>query len=246
MNQPGVPARVQPAREPAPAAARPERPATVEDSSNQILYNFDDDDPVTPPATQRKAPATRARTSTRKPRASYDYTPDFEDAWLAYGRRGNKAKAFQEWRAALQRLESRGEEAQTILDAIAPYRASCSEERFVKHMERWLSGDGWDQEFTPAKKPYVAGSDARPHHEYVDNLKNKPIKTLLKHSIGNHPDIARTWYYYWNHEQQRDWTVEQIQEQVLVEEDARWLHHAYRHGIDQALWDRLAKYVTLD
>jgi hypothetical protein len=113
-------------------------------------------------------------------------------------------------------------------------------------MQRWLRDDGWDQEFTPVKKPFVAGSDARPHHEYLDNLKDRPVKTLLKHSIGPDADVCLTWYYHWNHEHQRDWTVEQIQERVEVEEHARWLHDAYRHGIDPALYDRLREYFTFD
>lgn len=215
----------------------------IPDPPRPVLYNFDDDDPVVAPPVTPKVKRPRApRPDARKPKASYDYSPDFEQAWERYGRRGSKRPAFQEWRAILQR----GVDPQKILDAIEPYRASCSEPQYVRHMERWLRDDGWDQEFSPVKKEYRAGSDALPHETYLEMHKDITVKQVLRQGICLEVDLARAWYYHWNHERQHDWTVEQIQERVQTVEDAQWLHDAYRDGIDPDLYSRFKRYINID
>ncbi|WP_236789660.1 hypothetical protein [Amycolatopsis sp. GM8] len=78
-----------------------------------------------------------ARSGQRRRR--HDYTPEFETAWVAYGRKGAKKTAFAEWQRALRRTT-----IATISTAIPAYVASTPELRYRKDFERWLKGDCWE------------------------------------------------------------------------------------------------------
>jgi hypothetical protein len=77
--------------------------------------------------------------NTKTGRGKHDYTPDFENAWATYERRGDKAAAFAEWKTAITRAEPA-----TILAAIPPYLAANPDEQFRAHFGRWLAGDRWE------------------------------------------------------------------------------------------------------
>lgn len=67
------------------------------------------------------------------------YPQAFEDAWIAYGRKGAKKTAFAEWQRATKRADVR-----TISAAIRPYVDSTPDAKFRKDFERWLKGDCWE------------------------------------------------------------------------------------------------------
>jgi hypothetical protein len=73
---------------------------------------------------------------TTKPKG---YTTAFEDAWIAYGRKGAKKTAFSEWQRAIKTTNSK-----TIAAAIRPYVASTPELKYRKDFERWLKGECWE------------------------------------------------------------------------------------------------------
>lgn len=76
--------------------------------------------------------------SVRKLR-KYDYTPEFEEAWTLYERKGDKAQAFAEWLKALDRADE-----SAIVSAIPAYLASQRDPKFRKDFCRWLAGDLWE------------------------------------------------------------------------------------------------------
>lgn len=67
------------------------------------------------------------------------YSSDFEQAWVAYGRKGAKRKAWAEWQRAIKRAP-----VAVIAAGIEPYQATVSERKFIKDFERYLSGDVWE------------------------------------------------------------------------------------------------------
>lgn len=89
------------------------------------------------------------------------YTEGFEAAWRAYGRKGAKRVAFEEWRRAIKRADAR-----TITEAIGPYIKSKPDPKFRKDFERWLKGDVWesavvdDRSTSGGHQPYQSATDA--------------------------------------------------------------------------------------
>lgn len=67
------------------------------------------------------------------------YTREFESIWEAYGRRGSKRKAFNAW----SRLNQSQKQKATL--HVPQYIASVSEPRFVKHMERYIADELFEQ-----------------------------------------------------------------------------------------------------
>ena len=80
-----------------------------------------------------------------------------------------------------------------------------------------------------------------------DRARKRPICKLMR--VGPMPgdlDWNRAWYYHWNVEEQRGWTVEQMLETGNTAEDIDWLMDAYANGIDPALYQQLADFnITL-
>lgn len=85
------------------------------------------------------------------------YPQSFEDAWLAYGRKGAKKTAFAEWQRATKRAT-----IATISVAIRPYVAATPDAKFRKDFERWLKGDCWESAIVPAR------ASANGHQPYRD------------------------------------------------------------------------------
>lgn len=86
----------------------------------------------------------------------YDYTPEFEAAWSAYGKdRGEKATAFREYTQAIREIRKRADAPENahawLLARIEAFQASKAdtERRFVPHMHKWLKGGGFDTDLTP-------------------------------------------------------------------------------------------------
>ncbi|MFI4881768.1 MAG: hypothetical protein ACIAQU_04195 [Phycisphaerales bacterium JB064] len=88
-------------------------------------------------------------------RSKFDYSPEFEAAWSAYGKdRGEKAKAFNEYKLAIREIRKKADAPSDahawLLDRIRAFQASKAdtERRFVPHMENWLKGGGFDTDLT--------------------------------------------------------------------------------------------------
>jgi hypothetical protein len=75
------------------------------------------------------------------------YPQPFEDAWLAYGRKGAKKTAYAEWQRATRRAT-----VSTISAAIRPYVAATPDPKFRKDFERWLKGDCWESAVIPDRQ----------------------------------------------------------------------------------------------
>lgn len=82
--------------------------------------------------------AERARKST--------YPADFEEFWIAYGRKGSKRPAAAEWARAIKRADP-----EVIMAAVGPYLASRPDPSWRKDAERWLKGDCWESAVIPAR-----------------------------------------------------------------------------------------------
>jgi hypothetical protein len=74
------------------------------------------------------APSTRRRKG---------YTPDFEQAFRMYDRKGSKAKAFKYWQMLSE------DDRKSILKAIVPYcqRYSGADFQFRKDFDGWINPD---------------------------------------------------------------------------------------------------------
>jgi hypothetical protein len=82
------------------------------------------------------------------------YSPEFEAAWAAYGRKGAKRKAWLEWQRAIKRAP-----VEIISGAIPAYLASKPDPKFRKDFERFLSGDVWESaDAAPIGSPAAAGA----------------------------------------------------------------------------------------
>ncbi|MDY7107982.1 MAG: helix-turn-helix domain-containing protein [Planctomycetota bacterium] len=96
--------------------------------------------------TNSPAPPGRSRRSRR------DYPAAFSAAWEAYGRRGAKWPACQQYARAIERIKAGDDPPQDphawLLGQIRAYRAAAdaagTEERYIVHFERWLRDDRWD------------------------------------------------------------------------------------------------------
>ena len=90
------------------------------------------------------------------------YPQVFEDAWLAYGRKGAKKTAFAEWRRATRRAT-----VAVIVAAIPAYVDSTPDPKFRKDFERWLKGDCWESAVVPRRK--AAGDWSGPYQDPPDD-----------------------------------------------------------------------------
>lgn len=82
------------------------------------------------------------------------YSEGFEQAWVAYGRKGAKRAAWAEWQRAIQRAD-----VEVIAAGIAPYLASKPDRTYRKDFERWLKGDVWESaDAQPADAAPPAGT----------------------------------------------------------------------------------------
>lgn len=96
--------------------------------------------------------------TTGKPHA---YSSAFEDAWLAYGRKGAKKTAYAEWLRAIKRAP-----AARIVAAIPAYVDSTPDPKYRKDFERWLKGDCWESAVIPVRQ--VNGSGYHPYRDPED------------------------------------------------------------------------------
>lgn len=192
-------------------------------------------------------------TPPKKPRASKPTEdPDFDKAWDLYGNKTDKVQAKKAWFRARKTAS-----AEEILAAIPAYVAvtagrgepegrGASWKPRRKNMATWLNNLGWTEEIEPPAKGYQgrAGSDVRTQEGAIERAKTRPIVKLMR--SGPMPgDLAanRAWYYHWNVQEQRDWTVEQMLETGNSAEDIDWLMDAYVNGIDPELYQQfLADY----
>lgn len=97
------------------------------------------------------------------------YPQAFEDAWLAYGRKGAKKTAYAEWQRATKRAT-----VQTISAAIRPYVASTPDPKFRKDFERWLKGDCWESAIVqsrPAADGYQPWTNPDDHDAYDEEIR---------------------------------------------------------------------------
>jgi hypothetical protein len=190
-----------------------------------------------------------APAKTRRPRASQPTDdPDFDRAWETYGHKVDRVQAKKAWARALKKAP-----AETILAAIPAYVAvttgrgepegtGTAWKPRRKNLATWLNNEGWTEEIEPPKKGYrgSAGSDLGPTESYENVAKHLPIHRLPRLGpIGNDWEMNFAWYYHWNVQEQRDWTVEQMLATGNTPEDVDALMDAYANGIDPQLYQRL-------
>lgn len=97
-----------------------------------------------PGITEPAKTTTPKRKTTGRQRG--EYTPEFEEFWKLYGRRGTKGDAAREFTKALERVD-----LDTLMQAVRAYLAYEPNPRYRKHAERWLAKDGWASDYsTPA------------------------------------------------------------------------------------------------
>jgi hypothetical protein len=203
-----------------------------------VLLNLNDfeDLPAAPPKArrQRTSPATE--------------DPEFDKAWTAYGHKVDRVQAQKAWTRALKKAP-----AETILAAIPAYvavTAARGEPEGTgtawkprrKNLATWLNNEGWTEEIEPPVKGYQghAGSDVKTQEGALDRAKARPICKLMR--TGPMPgdwEMNFAWYYHWNVQEQRDWTVEQMLKTGNTSEDVDALMDAYANGIDPQLYQRL-------
>jgi hypothetical protein len=202
------------------------------------LLNLNDfDDLPTGPA---KLPRQRKSTPTDD--------PDFDKAWAAYSHKVDRVQAKKAWARAVKKAP-----AETILAAIPAYVAVTTGKGEPegtgtawkprrKNLATWLNNEGWTEEIEPPKKGYQgqAGSDLGPAESYENAAKHLPIHRLARLGpMGNDWEMNFAWYYHWNVQEQRGWTVEQMLETGNTPEDVDALMDAYANGIDPQLYQRL-------
>lgn len=208
------------------------------------------------PAASKEPPAAEPAPTARQARSralDRNYTPEFDTAWAAYGRKGSKPASFRRWKEALERTD-----LETIQGAIPHYVANTKgpkdrEGRGAdwkpgrKDFEEWLNKDGWESESAQPTKPRPqkyqgrAGADARPREDYENETKRYPVPRLMRKSpFVLNRDGCYAWYYHWNRAEQADWSLEQLVEYGNTPEDAEVLHEAFRAGPRPSWRDLLA------
>lgn len=73
------------------------------------------------------------------PKPKQAYTHEFDSLWESYGRRGSKKKAFQIWTTLTD------EQRHKANKHIPQYIASVSDAKYVKHLERYLNDELFEQ-----------------------------------------------------------------------------------------------------
>lgn len=97
------------------------------------------------PTTSSVQTAAIATVEGRKTR--HTYPADFEAFWKVYPRRQGKRKAAAAFKRAKQRAP-----LETIMAGAARYRDDPNRvDRFTKHAEGWLNGDGWEDDPLPPR-----------------------------------------------------------------------------------------------
>lgn len=72
-------------------------------------------------------------------------SPEFLEAWLAYGRKGSRAESWKRWQSS--NIPGQPE----LLKAIAEYQAAEPDPQFRKDFERFISGEMWHTNFENLK-----------------------------------------------------------------------------------------------
>lgn len=196
------------------------------------------------------SPAPPAKTTKpRKTRPVATDDPDFDKVWAAYDYKTGKLNAQKAWAKAL----AKGVQPETILAAIPAYVATTRKpsepegKTLRAHLATWLNAERWEDEIVvPTGYQGKAGSDARPPEEYVEMRKHHPVPKLLRAGVVGSEQLCLAWYYHFNHEAQRGWTVEQIEAEGNTRAQAQWLHQAYSHGIDPELYQDFFDATSLD
>lgn len=214
------------------------KPDPAPEETPVVLLNLNDFDDLP------SAPA-----KTRRPRPSQPTDdPDFDRAWEAYGHKVDRVQARKAWNRAVKKAS-----AEAILAAIPAYVAVTTGKGEPegtgtawkprrKNLATWLNNEGWTEEIEAPKTGYQgqAGSDVKTQEGALDRAKTRPICKLMRNGpVGSDWDMNFAWYYHWNVQEQRDWTVEQMLETGNTPEDVDALMDAYANGIDPQLYQRL-------
>jgi len=80
------------------------------------------------------------------------YSEAFEQAWVAYGRKGAKKTSYAEWQRVARRADLK-----TVVAAIPAYVASTPNLKYRKDFERWLKGDCWESVVVADQRPAAGG-----------------------------------------------------------------------------------------
>lgn len=78
---------------------------------------------------------------------------DFLRFWSAYGKKGNRKKALEEWK----KLKPLPELVEVIATRATSYRQSVEHPKYQKDAERWLKYEGWNDEIVTAKNGSMPG-----------------------------------------------------------------------------------------
>lgn len=84
--------------------------------------------------------------------------PEFEEFWLNYPRKVDKAAARRAWKTARKKAD-----AATIMAGCLRYAAERDgqDHKFTKYPATWLNADAWENE--PAPAPYAGGQSSHGH-----------------------------------------------------------------------------------
>jgi len=75
-----------------------------------------------------------------------DIHSKFNELWELYGKVGSKKNAFKQW------YKLTDEQKDKAYDNVPDYFSSLNDQKYKKHMERYISQELYLQEFTPVKK----------------------------------------------------------------------------------------------
>lgn len=82
-----------------------------------------------------------------------NYTPEYEELWAEARGRGSKKKAFDQYKRHVPSVIEHAD----LLAAWCNYVDSVSEDKFIKHLERWIRDQAWTSvEHAPPVDPYIS------------------------------------------------------------------------------------------
>lgn len=120
-------------------------------------------DPRTPKALPEAPVETPAPAESKSNKAIKGYTSDFEEFWLIYPRKVDKAQAYKKYKA---RLED-GFSHEQLCEAAKNYAAQCkrdrTEDKYIKHGKTFLGESTPFLDYLPKEKPVQSEA------EYDDN-----------------------------------------------------------------------------
>lgn len=120
-------------------------------------------DPGTPKALPEVPVETPAPAEPKSNKAIKGYTSDFEEFWLIYPRKADKAQAYKKYKA---RLED-GFSHEQLCEAARNYAAQCkqdrTEDKYIKHGKTFLGESTPFLDYMPKEKP------VQNEAEYDDN-----------------------------------------------------------------------------